>query len=348
MPRIRGMIERENTYFQEIFEYAEENYDEECRRYAGECPDDLNLEPELYYKQVYTWFICEKVLPSTGKTVLEEFVEKSVAPSDPETAARLLQEKTQIRGSFRILDNSNAPLLEAQNLESGRGYVIFTKMNRSQAAKFFTEGSVVRGKIHPWGDRYHMFDGILTRQESDEVFARRLGLITPGMLEGIMDRMEDDWVKKYEDTLVNANSRLQSVMNKYPSQWVDAICSSLGVDIKTVRVKRDKIEAVVSKLELHLPEVTKTLGERHLAALKKLSESNWVMKYGQLGRAFSTETGFSWNEHPPTSEIGVLRLHGLVAVGRIPEAGRLHKVALVPLEVRAPLKRLFLLARSSA
>jgi hypothetical protein len=342
------MIEREASCFQEALEYAEEKYDEECRRYASECPDYLKLEPELYYKQVYNWFLCEKILPSTGKTVLEEFVEKSVAPSDPETAARLLQEREQTRGSFRILDNSNAPLLVAEHLESRRTYVVVTKMDRAKALNFFTSRSVIKGKIHPWGERYHMFDGILTKQENDEEFARRLGLITPGMFEGIMDRMEDDWVKKYESVLLNTNSTLQSVMNKYPSQWVDAICSALGIDIKTVRVKREKIQVVVSKLELHLEEVIKKkLGERHVAALKVLSENGWMVKYGQLARVFSTYIGFGWNQHPPTSEIGVLRLHGLVAVGRIPEAGRLFRVALVPLELRAPLERLIPPAPSS-
>lgn len=348
LPQIEAMIEREAAYFQRAFEYAEERYDEECRKHAGECPDYLNLEPELYYKQVYTWFVCEWVMPSTGETVLEEFVKRFVAPRDPEIAGRMLQERAQTRGSFRILDSGNAPLLEVLHLESGRMYLAITKMSRARAMKFFERGSVVRGKIHPWGERYYMFDGILAKQESDEEVARRLGLITPSMLEEIRGRMEDDWIKKYEDILVNANSTLRSVMNKYPSQWVDATCSALGIDIsRTVRVKKDKIQAVVSKLELHFDEVAKEkLGERHVQALAMLLENGWVAKYGQLSRAFSTEIGFSWNERPPTSEIGTLRLHGLVTVGRLPEAGRLYKVALVPMEVRAPLKR-FLLSSST-
>jgi hypothetical protein len=341
LPQVKKMIEQERPYFQELFEYAEENYDDDCRRYREQCPDYLRLEPELYYKQVYTWFMCEKVRPTTGKTVLEEFVERFVTPKDPEIARRMLQAKNVIRGSFRVLDNSHLPYLLVEHLETDTRYIAVSKLDISQARRFFIRGSIITGKIHPWGNGYHMFNGILTKQENDEELARRLGLITPTMVGGIMQKWEDDQIGRYEAILVNRNTTLQSAMNRYPIQWVDAICSALGVDIKVVRLKKDKVKAAVSKLEMiHDVEqlLQKRLGERRMAAIRMLFENGWIVKYGQLARHFSTDIGFSWNEHPPDSEIGVLRLHGLVVVGRMPEAGRLHKVALIPVEARAALK----------
>jgi len=340
MPQIKDFIGRETPYFQEAFDYAQEKYDEDCRRYASECPDRLRLEPELYYKQVYYWFICEKVLPSIGKTVLEDYVQAYVAPKDPEVAARMLQAGECIRGSFRILDSSHLPLMSVEHEETSKRYLALTRIDEPESRRLFTRGSVWRAKIHPWGEKYYIFEGILARKESDEGLARRLGLITPGMVEGMMTRMEDDWVKEHESVLVNTNTTLQSAMNKYPSQWVDAICSSLGINIKAVRLKKDKIREVISKLELNLEEAVKEKLEKgHIQALRMLMENGWIVKYGQLARRFSTDVGLYWNEHPPTSEIGVLRLHGLVVVGRMPEAGRLYKVAVVPIELRAPIKR---------
>ena len=343
-PQVEEMMRREASFFQEVYDYTQEKYDEDCRLYAKECPDYIELEPELFYKQIYTWFVCEKVLPSTGRTILEEFVERSVAPRDPAVAGRMLQAKDVIRGSFKVLDKGRHPYVPVEHLGSGRRYMVVTKMDEAGARRFFTKGSVITGKMHPWGERYHMFAGVLKKQESDEEFARRVGLVTPSMMEGMMERLEEDQVGRYEANLVSGGTTLRSAMNKYPSQWVDAICAATGIDIRVVRTKNDKARAVVSKLEQGFVEelMQKKLDGRHLAALRMLRENDWVVKYGQLARRFSTDTGFWWNDHPPKSEIGVLRLHGLVVVGRLPERGRLYKVAVVPLELRAPMKRFFM------
>lgn len=125
--------DREVEFNQRLYDYAEERYPD-FLEYAEECPDYLEgLEPELYYKQVLTWFVAEKALPSTAKTVLEEFVERSVVNEDPEIAAMMLQRKDVIRGSFRILDDRYLPFVPVEHLETGRRYVALFKGEAADA-----------------------------------------------------------------------------------------------------------------------------------------------------------------------------------------------------------------------
>ena len=325
---------------QRIFEYAESNYDNECRMYGDECPYRVkNLEPEFLYKQVYTWFITEKVLPSTGKTVLDEFVEKYLE-NDPELARKMLQMKDVIRGSFKVIDlkalQSGFHLVSVEHLETGRKYEVISTSEEPQ--KFFTKGSViVQSRIHPWGERYCRFAGILTREMSDEEFARKLGLVSPQL---VMDWYERRGVEEAESITVGPNCALHAVMNKYPSQWVDGVCVALGISERGK--KREKVKCVVSKLESgYVDAVLKKLPRGSLEALKMLVEAGFMLRYGALTKRFSAEVGLWWKENPPKSEIGLLRLNGLVVVGRMPMGGRLYKVAIIPLEVRAPLKRFF-------
>jgi len=72
-----------------------------------------------------------------------------------------------------------------------------------------------------------------------------------------------------------------------------------------------------------------------------LFAKGWILRYGVLAKQFSEEIGMWWSEKPPKSDIGLLRLHGLVVVGRMPSPMRLYKVAVVPVEVRAQIERFF-------
>ena len=339
LPMIRAMIQKDIDYSQALFEYAQKYYDEECRRYADKCPDNTDLPDELYYKQVYLWFITEMILPSKGRTVLEEFAEKYVSPKDPEAAKRLLLSKKMIRGSFRTLDATFYPYVLIDHLESGTRYLAVSKIPPSPGAKkMFLTGGVIKGKIHPWWGKYFIFDGILTREPTSEEIAKQLGFIfDPGV---IMERYENDQIRKFESISLNFKTTLSSALNKYPSQWVDGMCSASGISIKQVRNKRDKIRTLVSKLENGYADtlLREKFTREQIAILEMLYRSGWILKYGQLTKQFSSEISLWWNEDPPESDIGVLRLHGFLVVGKLPERGRQYKVSLVPLELRAPVE----------
>jgi hypothetical protein len=70
-----------------------------------------------------------------------------------------------------------------------------------------------------------------------------------------------------------------------------------------------------------------------------LNRGGWV-KYGELSRQFGDETrdGWWWDRNPPQSTIGQLRLRGLLFVGQAPIGSRHYKVAVIPNELREPLR----------
>lgn len=342
LPRIRDLIRKEAKYIESLYEYARENYCDECYRYCDECPDETDLSDELYYRQIYVWFMSEKVIPSKGRTILEEFVEKFVAEDDPDVAEGLLRMGNVIRGSFRIVNMGHYPFLLVDHLESGERYVTVSRIEPySEAKKLFRVGGIVKGKIYPWWGAYYMFNGVLSRKQSDEEFFRRTGLILdPGIL---MEGYERAQVQRHESISVSRRMKLSSAMNKFPSYWVDAMCSAVGIDTRRARTKPDKVRSVVAKLENGYARelLWKKFTKEQLAALKKIYQGGWVIKYGQLTRQFSSDVCLFWNEHPPTTDIGILRQHGFVVVGTLPEEGRHYRVGLIPLELRPQVEEFF-------
>ncbi len=347
LPLIQEMIEEDIEYAQAMLKYAQENYDEECQLYADECPDNTDIPEDLYYKQIYLWFITEKKLPSKGRTVLEEFVQKYVTPKDQNAANRLLLSKNMIRGSFKVLDVTNYPYVLVEHMETKTRYLVVSKIPPSPGAKkTFILGGIINGKIHAWwGNKYYMFDGILTREPTREEISSQLGFIVDP--EVLMERYEQDQATRFESILINFNTTLKSAMHKYPSQWVDGMCSAIGINIKEVRTKSAKINALVSKLEHGHAEhlLREECTKEQITALEMLYWNDWILKYGQLTKRFSTETSFWWKEYPPKSEIGILRLLGFIVVGKFPNGGRYYKVASVPVEMR-PFVKAFLSSRT--
>ncbi|MGC8562627.1 MAG: hypothetical protein ACP5UZ_04890 [Thermoplasmata archaeon] len=210
-------------------------------------------------------------------------------------------------------------------------YVAVTKIvDEDSLRRTFFPGSTVRGKIHPWWNGYFMFDGVLSREMTEEErTAQRLKYIIDP--EYLMERYNRAQTSRYESIRVNYGTTLRSSMNRYPSQWVDGMCIALDIDTKVITRRVDKIAKVLYKLS---SGYAKTLLEgklsRQMAALQVLYENDWIVKYGQLTRRFSWEMDYWWNEHPPTSDIGLLRLHGFIVVGKLPSQGRMYTVAVVP------------------
>jgi len=75
------MIDEENVN-QTIFEYAEEKYGKHSKvlfqKYIDEFPEkDWELTNEKWHNNFLAWLLFEKVLPETGMTIAEEFVENN-------------------------------------------------------------------------------------------------------------------------------------------------------------------------------------------------------------------------------------------------------------------------------
>ena len=197
-----------------LWEYAYENYSDEFKRAVDDCPyptDDL--DDEFAFKEIMEWFILERVQPTTGKTILREFVEKFV--TDPDLKKKMLQMEKVFSGEFTV-ENVQGDYALIMNNETGKSYriKIFKKIKR-----FFKAGRTFIGRIHPWGDIYWTA-GIIRFKLDEEERMARLGLVSAKMLKNWYER---DRIKKAESILVHENSTVSSIVNKYPAQWVDGL-----------------------------------------------------------------------------------------------------------------------------
>ena len=326
MPPDELEITEENCK-QLLYEYARENYAWEFPNAAGECPyhtDDL--EDELAFKEVLEWFILERVQPRTGKTILREFVEKFV--KDPELRSKMLQMEQVFRGTFRVAEVRGCDAVLVC-LSTGKEYKVrLLEENKPH----YKVGRIVTTRMHPWEGIYKPCGIGRLRPSEDELMAG-LGMVSP---EQVMEWFEKGEIKRRESIMVYNNSSTSSILNKYPFQWVDGISNALGID--TRYRKAEKVKMIVELLHSpQLPKILERLPGKSREALAFVLKKGGVVRYPQLSRKFDDEIGLWWNEHPPKSTVGVLRLHGLLFVGKMPIGGRIFKVALVPAELREKL-----------
>lgn len=160
--------------------------------------------------------------------------------------------------------------------------------------------------------------------------------------DGLMSMVEASFYDKVDHQAIQNSIRLQTGLNRYPSEWLDALCRALP--LKNAGVKKEKIKAAAEHLLQHqsLSQVITNLSPLEQAALRDTLEAGGWVKYGTLSRRYGDEKpdSYFWTNRPPVSTIGRLRLHGLLFVGYMVIGGRRWKVAVVPVELRDPLREI--------
>lgn len=157
------------------------------------------------------------------------------------------------------------------------------------------------------------------------------------ILDDVMRAYENAWRKEKEKVAISLDTTLSAALNKCPAEWIGAICTTIGIPWD---VKKEKVRRIVKKLTdvISLEEVVQSLPDECRRALGLVLEKGGWVKYGQLSRRFGHEEGgFFWTRSPPRSVIGILRLHGLLFVGRSGLGGKTYKVAVLPKDLRLPL-----------
>ena len=178
--------------------------------------------------------------------------------------------------------------------------------------------------------RLYKFAGILKLRKSNEEILKETGLITPGL---VMKWHEKKFKENAESIIINKRSPLQSTLNKLPSEWINAICSCLH--IKRVGKKSDKVKKVVAVLlSKHLQVVINALPKEALEALILVKKNNGVIRYSELvKKCDGDDFGLWWEKNPPKTTVGILRIHGLLIVGRMSKGERLYRTAMIPKEI---------------
>lgn len=155
----------------------------------------------------------------------------------------------------------------------------------------------------------------------------------------------ETWRAGQERRPLPARGRLMTLLSGIPAVWLDATWEALGLgsDRPAHRKERER------RIARHLTEtatlrdvVENRLSPEERRLLAFLLDRGGRMPAGHVARRFGHDRGdgWFWDEEPPTSLLGRLRLHGLAFVGADADAVRSTRIVLVPAELREPLSRL--------
>ncbi len=136
--------------------------------------------------------------------------------------------------------------------------------------------------------------------------------------------------------------RLRTLLKGIPAIWLDAVCSALEVESGELRQRKEREQAVAETLTDvdRLRQIVRDkLSARERKLVAYLLENGGQSASGQVTRRFGRdlEDGWFWNEQPPASILGRVRLHGLAFVGRLKTKGRRMRTVAIPRELREPL-----------
>jgi hypothetical protein len=160
----------------------------------------------------------------------------------------------------------------------------------------------------------------------------------------LMGELQMRWRRQLESASLKPNTRLRTALNKLPSHWVEGICQQ--VDPGEARTRKGRIEKLALWLprEENLRKVWDTLPLPSREVLCWIvSEKRGSVKMQSLSRRYGVDTDITWwwNEgQTPATPLGLLRINGLVYVGRVYEGGRRFRIAVVPVELRKALARI--------
>lgn len=315
----------ENNFKQVLFEYAMEKYekrlDEFYDRFFDEFPYDYDgLSDELHFKNFIDWLMIEKKLPETGKTIVEEFVYKNPELNE-EMKQKLLNMKNVISSEFIVLSNKKLDL-NLKDRKTGKSYHVRLYSDVRGVGR----NTLIKGRIHPFGT-YYRFAGAFMSHNSPMI-------LDPDIM---MNAYEEKMIKDAEKLTLSNYSKLTAILNKYPSQWVDGICNELSLGTKGK--KNIKAQIIAEKIKRDMPKIFASLPEKSKEVLKIILNDGGCINYGKL-KDFEDGISFWWVNNPPTSPIGILRVKGLLAVGKMPQNGRMYSIALVPEDIREEIKKM--------
>ncbi len=135
--------------------------------------------------------------------------------------------------------------------------------------------------------------------------------------------------------------RLTDILERLPREWVQA--SAKYWRLPRRRLKRDNIRDLChffAKPEA-AAALADALNDTERRCLEHLLGHDDRVDYDALAAQFGDERGddYWWSKNPPTSTIGLLRLKGVLFVGREQGEGRRTKIALVPADLHALLRQ---------
>lgn len=144
----------DDTFHHRLVNYAMWNYGDLLEKAAPRYPYKIIHKDKRMLEQVAIWFSCTMKNPSTGITMLEEFVGRFV--KDKRSAAKYLQLKDMEYCRLKVL-YKQGELLLAMSVGEGIRYRTHVPLD---FIDMLDEGVIFHAFIHPWDrDGTHMLFG---------------------------------------------------------------------------------------------------------------------------------------------------------------------------------------------
>lgn len=310
----------------ELYNYCNKKYSrEEMTAFIKSLEDEFpyhmeGMDMNTFLRNFMDWFVLEKVHPPTGKRITESYIEEH-QELDEETKQKILNTKHVFLSEFVVIakDGLNVKLKDRKN---GSYYNVVQISNNPQ----IQANTLILGRIFPYGN-IHRFAGAMALMH------------TPMILDTdiMMHAYEKKEIERAESILLSPSTKLTAVLNKYPFQWVDGMCEALSLG--TGGRKNEKAKDIAGKIMMNFPKIINDLPEKSKEALTFTLKNGGFVKYSLL-KDYDDKITWWWNNSPPKSTIGLLRLYGLLIVGKMPQGSKLYKVALIPKEIQTELQKI--------
>ncbi len=310
----------------ELYDYCGTKYNKKemtgfLNRFGEKIPYHIKgIDQGNFIRNFMDWFVLERIVPETGKNLTESYVEEHLE-LDEEIKKKILNTKNVIFSEFVVIAK-NGLNIKLKDRKNGSYYNVVQISNNPQ----IQANTMILGRIFPYGN-IHRFAGAMALMH------------TPMILDTdiMMHAYEKKEIERTESILLSPSTKLTAVLNKYPFQWVDGMCETLSLE--TGGRKNEKAKNIAGKLMMNFPKVINDLPEKSKEALIFILKNGGFVKYNLL-KDYDDEITWWWNNSPPESTIGLLRLHGLLIVGKMPQGSKLYKVALIPKDIQIELQKI--------
>ena len=309
----------------ELYDYCGKKYNKkEMTDYLNKLGEKIpyhleGITQDNFIRNFMDWFVLERVMPETGKRLTESYVEEH-PELDAETKKKILNTNKIIVSKFVVIAKDGLNL-NLKDMENGSYYNVVQVSNNPQ----IQANTMILGRIFPWGQIYR-FAGVMA-----------LGY-TPMILDpdSMMHAYEKKEIERSENILLSPSTKLTAVLNKYPFQWVDDMCEALSLESEGR--KNEKAKCITDKLMGNINAIINKLPEKSKEALALILKNGGFVKYSLLQK-YDNEMTWWWNSHPPKSTIGLLRLHGLIVVGKMPQGAKTFKTVLIPKDIKEEIEK---------
>ncbi len=160
----------------------------------------------------------------------------------------------------------------------------------------------------------------------------------------LVGEFQSRWRRDAESVPISPSTRLASAVGRLPTPWLDGIRQKLR--LKKSATRRESVLDLARQLsnEALLRQAWEGLPvpSREMLAWILNEQGGWVTVQ-RLSRRYGVDRDITWwwnDGQEPVTPLGLLRLHGLVYIGRAEIRGRRCRIAAVPSDLRARLRRI--------